>query len=56
MGWNTNAIGYPFPEGTRAVSSPSFLSLFFHSCIPILVLTSLSFEIQPIIQKHEELV
>ena len=29
VGHNTNVMGYPFLKGTRAVSSPSFLSLSF---------------------------
>ena len=40
VGRNINVMGYHFPEGTRAMSSSSFLSHFlFHSCIRTFVLT-----------------
>ena len=55
VGRNTNVMGYPFLEGARVVSSPSFLSLLFlspNTCSNTLFF----FKIQPIIQEHEELV
>ena len=40
VGRNINVMGYHFPEGTRAMSSSSFLSHFLsYSCIRTLVLT-----------------
>lgn len=51
VGHNTKVMGYPFPEGTWAVSSLSFLLLHPNTCS-----NNLSFEIQPTIQEHEELV
>lgn len=45
MGHNINIIGYLFPKGTQAVSSPSLLSLSFLFPHPtILVLTPFFFQ------------
>ena len=55
MGCNRNVMGYLFPEGTRVVSSPSSLSCLFLHLLK-LVFTLTSFQIQPIVAKHKDLV
>ena len=53
IGRNINVTSYPFPDGTRTVSSLSFF--FYFSCVNTCS-NNFFFKIQPTIQEYEELV
>ena len=53
---NINVMGYPFLDGTQAVSSLQFLSSWFLLHLSIAYSNLFPFTFQPIIQEHKELV
>ena len=46
IGRNINVTSYPFPDGTRTVTSLSFF--FYFSCVPTLVLKNFSSKFSPL--------